>query len=80
MPGIFPSGNQCVRGADECHPNLVSRSDDTEEVVERRFEEYELKTKPLLDYYAQKGTLRSFEVHKGVKDIPELLKLMEQLV
>lgn len=33
------------------------REDDTEEKIKRRFEEYEAKTKPVLDYYREKGKL-----------------------
>lgn len=33
------------------------REDDTEEKIKRRFEEYEAKTKPVLDYYREKEKL-----------------------
>lgn len=33
------------------------REDDTEEKIKRRFEEYETKTKPVLDYYLEKGKI-----------------------
>jgi adenylate kinase len=35
--------------------NLVQRKDDTEEVVRKRFTEYEGKTRPVLDYYMSRG-------------------------
>jgi adenylate kinase len=35
--------------------SLVQRKDDTEEVVRKRFTEYEDKTRPVLDYYAAQG-------------------------
>lgn len=34
---------------------LVQRKDDTEEVVRKRFAEYEDKTRPVLDYYQARG-------------------------
>jgi adenylate kinase len=42
---------------DKCGGELYQRQDDTHESVERRLEIYETKTKPLLDYYNQKGIL-----------------------
>lgn len=42
---------------DVCGGELYQRQDDTHESVERRLEIYETKTKPLLDYYADKGIL-----------------------
>lgn len=45
---------------------LYQRSDDSEEKVGTRLDEYTSKTAPLLDYYSEKGTLR--EVN-GEQDI-----------
>jgi adenylate kinase len=42
---------------DKCGGNLYQRQDDTHESVKRRLEIYETKTKPLLDYYENKGIL-----------------------
>jgi len=42
---------------DVCGGELYQRQDDTHESVENRLEIYETKTKPLLDYYNQKGIL-----------------------
>ena len=35
--------------------SLVQRKDDTEEVVRKRFAEYEDKTRPVLGYYQARG-------------------------
>lgn len=51
---------------DKCGGELYQRSDDTEENVGTRLDEYTNKTAPLLDYYRQKGILR--EVN-GEQDI-----------
>ncbi|AHD07519.1 adenylate kinase [Paenibacillus larvae] len=51
---------------DKCGGELYQRSDDTEEKVGTRLDEYTNKTAPLLDYYRQKGILR--EVN-GEQDI-----------
>ncbi|MDQ0063991.1 MULTISPECIES: adenylate kinase [Paenibacillus] len=45
---------------------LYQRSDDTEEKVGTRLDEYTSKTAPLLDYYSTKGLLREVD---GEKDI-----------
>ena len=42
---------------DRCGGELYQREDDTHESVKRRLEIYETKTKPLLDYYSEKGIL-----------------------
>ena len=42
---------------DKCGSELYQRLDDTHESVKRRLEIYETKTKPLLDYYNEKGIL-----------------------
>jgi len=36
---------------------LVTRSDDTEEAIEKRLSQYDEKTRPLLDYYRKRGSL-----------------------
>ena len=41
----------------KCGGELYQRQDDTLESVKRRLEIYETKTKPLLDYYNEKGIL-----------------------
>ena len=40
---------------------LSRRSDDTEEVIRHRLEEYEAKTRPVLDYYKVSGRLISVD-------------------
>ena len=61
---------------------LVSnRSDDTEEVIRHRLEEYEAKTQPVLDYYKVSGRLVSVD---GSGEISEtntrLCQVMEYLL
>ena len=42
---------------DNCNVELVSRTDDNEESFKVRFDTYLENTKPLLDYYKNKGKL-----------------------
>ncbi|TBL69208.1 adenylate kinase [Paenibacillus thalictri] len=51
---------------DKCSGELYQRSDDTEEKVGTRLDEYISKTAPLLDYYDKKNTLRQVN---GEQDI-----------
>lgn len=51
---------------DKCSGELYQRSDDTEEKVGTRLDEYISKTAPLLDYYTQQTLLREVD---GEKDI-----------
>lgn len=54
---------------DKCGGELYQRSDDTEEKVGTRLDEYISKTAPLLDYYSAKGLLRQIN---GEQDIAEV--------
>ena len=62
---------------DNCGHNLVIREDDTEKVISARMREYDAKTKPLLNEFEKRGALINFETKKGVKDYPELKKIVE---
>ena len=42
---------------DNCGSNLVKRQDDNEETFNKRFENYEKVTKPLIKYYEEKGNI-----------------------
>jgi adenylate kinase len=79
MPAILPDTVGCEKNRGiVCRPNLVSRSDDNRATIEERFREYDEKTKPLLDFFASRGSLRTFKVSKGIADIDELCKLIEE--
>ena len=48
---------------DKCGSKIIQREDDsTEEAVDQRLEIYETKTAPVLEYYNNKGILRTEEV------------------
>ncbi len=59
---------------DKCGESVVHRSDDSEEIVKKRFEEHNKKTKPLLDIYKQRGLV--VEVNSEDKDAVEKVKKM----
>lgn len=67
---------------DKCDGELYQRSDDSEEKVGTRLDEYMTKTVPLLDYYENKGLLRQIdgeqEIHKVSEEIGALLRGHQQ--
>lgn len=61
---------------DKCGGSLYKRSDDNEESFKTRYETYLEKTKPLIDYYEEKGVLsyiNSNDKETMLKEIEELL-------
>ena len=59
---------------DECGSTLHHRSDDSEEVIERRLQVFESLTQPLSDYYKQKGILHVVEAHGDVDEVTKRVK------
>ena len=62
---------------------IEGRADDNEETIRKRFEVYQTKTKPLADYFDQKGLLKSFTYTDEigpegmVRDIAAYLRTLE---
>lgn len=56
---------------------LVQRTDDRPEVVKERLAAYELKTKPLTDYYRLRGVL---EVVDGSADVEEVGRAVNEIL
>jgi len=63
---------------DKCSGELYQRSDDTEEKVGTRLDEYMNKTAPLLDYYRNKGILKEVngeqDIHQVTAEISSILR------
>jgi adenylate kinase len=62
---------------DECGGEVQQRSDDTEEVVRRRLEEYREKTRPLEDFFGKKGLVRDID---GVGPVEEVSRRMLEVL
>ncbi|GIP41476.1 adenylate kinase [Paenibacillus sp. J31TS4] len=62
---------------DKCGGELYQRSDDNEESVGTRLDEYVTKTAPLLDYYRAKGILRQVD---GEQEIDEVTNEIHSLL
>ncbi|MCR8846730.1 adenylate kinase [Paenibacillus sp. SC116] len=54
---------------DKCQGELYQRSDDSEEKVGTRLDEYINKTAPLLNYYGDKGLLRDVDGEKEIDTV-----------
>ena len=59
----------CVK----CGSKLYQRDDDREEVVRERLRVYEAQTKPLIDFYAERGLLHTVDGSGGVQATFELV-------
>jgi len=53
---------------------IVQRSDDTEEVVRKRYEEYKAKTEPVLAHYEAKGVVKGVQGVGSLEEITERIK------
>lgn len=76
MPAVLPNPEKCKLGKDKCNFVEEKRSDDNLETITKRFQEFKVKTAPLLDYYSKQKKLYTFNVKKGVADAPDLVNLM----
>jgi adenylate kinase len=56
---------------DKCSGELYQRSDDTEEKVGTRLDEYSTKTAPLLQYYEKKNLLRQVNGEQEIQAVSE---------
>mmetsp|Transcript_45146 Transcript_45146/g.72208 ORF Transcript_45146/g.72208 Transcript_45146/m.72208 type:complete len:133 (-) Transcript_45146:1852-2250(-) len=74
MPALLPSHGDPTKC--ECGECLTRRSDDNEDVIKERLRVYNEETSPLIEYYKAKGILEDFTILKGLKDYPDILKLI----
>lgn len=56
---------------DRCGSALVQREDDREEVVRKRLQEYEEKTRPLVDYYRRASLLVNVDGEGPIEEVSE---------
>ncbi len=57
----------------KCGKSLFTRDDDTEEIVLQRLSVYKEKTKPLIEYYAEKGILHDVVGSGGIDTITQTI-------
>ena len=61
---------------DVCGGNIVQRSDDNEGVIRNRLEVYSETTKPLIDYYKNRGLLQEVDGDRSVSEVYADLKVI----
>lgn len=59
---------------DKCDGELYQRSDDTEEKVGTRLDEYTSKTAPLLKYYEDRGLLRQVDGQQPIDEVKSAIQ------
>lgn len=64
---LDPPGRDGI--CDKCGGELYQRSDDTEDTVRRRIEEYYSKTQPLIAYYSNAGNLKDIDASGTMDDV-----------
>ena len=62
---------------DKCGAALTQRKDDTREIAQERFDTYFHETAPLIDYYKNKGVLKTIDANGDISEVWErLLKVV----
>ena len=73
----FPSKIEGI--CDDCGGVVIQRDDDKEETVIERLDVYDERTKPLINYYAEKGLLIQFDgMRKPEELVAEIGALIEE--
>ncbi len=63
---------------DKCNSKLIQRDDDTLEVFQNRYKTYLENTLPLIEYYKEKGLLKSVDASKPQDEIiDDVLKIIK---
>ncbi len=64
---------------DKCGGQLYQRDDDKEETVQKRLDEYESKTKPLIEYYEKKNILKNVDGSRSVEEVSkDIFKILDE--
>lgn len=58
---------------DRCEARLIQRSDDRAEIVEERLKAYHLQTKPVEDFYQQKGVVHAIQASQTADEVFEAM-------
>ncbi|MDD3049794.1 MAG: nucleoside monophosphate kinase [Candidatus Cloacimonetes bacterium] len=58
---------------DVCGNKLITRLDDTPELISKRFELFESDTKPVIDYFREKNMLMEIDANQSPVEIHELI-------
>jgi adenylate kinase len=76
--GVAAPPSQAGAVCDECGTALVSRTDDSAEVVKQRLEVYHRQTQPLIDYYIGRGCYAEVDGDRQVDEVhASIMKAVE---
>ena len=65
---------------DKCGGTVVQRVDDREDVIKTRLEAYRAQTAPLIEFYSQRGLLRTVDASQEVEAVEaEVTRMIEAL-
>jgi len=62
--------DECLKAGGE----LIQREDDNEETIRSRLDVYREQTEPVVDYYRERGKLRTIDAEGTIEDIYSRLK------
>lgn len=62
---------------DQCGGKLMIREDDKPETVKKRLNVYHEQTKPLIDYYSQRGVLHKID---GTQDLEDVFQAIVEII
>jgi adenylate kinase len=74
MEPLLPKKNK--DRCDDCNEELYVREDDKEDVIKKRLNIYQQKTKVLEEYYDKQGIMVTLELKRGIKDYPILRQVV----
>lgn len=63
---------------DVCGGELYQREDETPEVIKKRLQEYEQKTKPLVGYYKEEGLLINIDANPPFEEIDKIISRCDE--
>lgn len=64
----------------KCGGTLTQREDDKAETVSKRLQVYDEQTKPLIDFYASKGVLKTFDAGQPIdKVFADIVRILDNL-
>ena len=76
LPPVLPKKSGIC---DKCGSKLIQRSDETPEIINKRFGTYEEQSAPLIEYYESEALLKNFSVTGGKSImVPKILELIEE--
>lgn len=72
---MFIQGKDDITGED-----LVQRKDDNPEIVQKRLEEYERMTRPVIEFYRKMGILKEFSGNTSDEIWPNVLDCLASYI